>query len=109
MLITRSFVRVVPSAGTTILLDNARCIGVARLPPAVEDAWRLAGAGVDRDAAAAELAARHGTDRGQLEEAVLDWYRRMHRLPSDDFQATRVLRVLEAALRRVPRTPTPAP
>jgi len=76
-------------------------------PPAVEDAWRLVSAGVDRDTAAGELALRHGEDRDRLEEAVLFWYRRMHRFPSDDFQATRVLRVLEEALRRVPRTPMP--
>lgn len=81
---------------------------MARLPPAVEDARQLVSGRVDRDSAAAELAARHGDDRDQLEEAVLFWYRRMHRLPSDDFQATQVLRVLEGALRRVPRTPTPA-
>jgi hypothetical protein len=78
-----------------------------RIPPAIEDACRLAGSGGDRDAAATEIAARHGHDRGQLEEAVLFWYQRMHRLPSNDFLATDVLRILEAALRHVPRTPSP--
>lgn len=77
------------------------------VPPAVEDACRLARGGAERDAAAAEVAARHGHDRDRLEDAVLFWYRRMHRLPSDDFLATEVLRVLEGALRRIPRTSPP--
>ncbi len=80
------------------------------IPPAATDAWRFVDSGVPREEAAAKLAVLHGQDRAVLEDAVRFWTRRMHQLPSDDFHATAVLRVLDAALRLVPRMgPRPRP
>ena len=44
-----------------------------------------------------------GGDRDELAEATLHWVRERGRRPSDDFQASAVLRALEAALARTSR------
>jgi len=49
----------------------------------------------------ASLARPVGTDRGTLEEAHVYWVWQMHRLSSDDYDATRVLMILEEALRHM--------
>jgi hypothetical protein len=56
-------------------------------------------AGVPAAEAAAKLAAAFPA-HGDLEAAHWAWTDRMRRLPSDDFRAARVLRVLLAALAR---------
>ena len=69
----------------------------------IEHAHDLIAAGVPRNEAAAKLAAL-APDRRSLERAHVSWVRRMHRLPTDDYDATNVLRVLAAALAMLPRT-----
>jgi hypothetical protein len=69
----------------------------------VEHAHDLVAAGVPRQEAATKLAAL-APDRQSLQGAHVSWVRRMHRLPTDDYDATNVLRLLEAALSQLPRT-----
>jgi hypothetical protein len=71
-------------------------------PPLVTEARRLLVGGMSRDEAAVALAAFAGKRREVLADAVSYWVRRMHQLPSDDFEASALLRVLEAALRHTP-------
>lgn len=61
---------------------------------------------VPRDEAAAKLAAVVG-HRQPLDAAHRLWVQRMHELPTDDFEATDVLRVLLAALALVPNDRPP--
>jgi len=70
-------------------------------PELVTQVRRLVSDGVSRDEAAASLARPVGTDRGTLEEAHVYWVWQMHRLSSDDYDATRVLMILEEALRHM--------
>jgi len=65
-------------------------------------AHELLAAGVPRDEAAAKLAGL-SPSRAVLEDAHTKWAQTMHRLPSDDFMATHVLRTIQAALGLVPR------
>jgi hypothetical protein len=74
----------------------------------VEHAQTLVAAGVPRHEAAAKLAAL-APDRRSLERAHRSWVQRMHRLPTDDYDATNVLRLLQAALASSPRTSTHGP
>lgn len=53
---------------------------------------------------AADLEVRALGDRDALAQAALYWVREVGRRPSDDFQASAVLRALEAALGSTPRT-----
>ena len=71
-------------------------------PVLVTHAQRLLRSGIGRDDAAEQIIEMAAGDRGALADAVLYQVRRMHRLPSDDFDATAILRVLETALRATP-------
>ena len=71
----------------------------------VEHAHDLVASGVPRQQAATKLAAL-APDQQSLQGAHVSWVRRMHRLPSDDYGATDVLRLLEAALSQLPRKST---
>ena len=71
----------------------------------VEHAHDLVAAGVPRQEAATKLAAL-APDRQSLQGAHVSWVRRMHRLPTDDYDATNVLRLLEAALAVAPHVRT---
>ena len=55
-----------------------------------------------RTRAATELVEQ--AQAGSLQGAHVSWVRLMHRLPSDDYDSTNVLRLLEAALSQLPRT-----
>lgn len=59
---------------------------------------------VERTDAAHALADLANGHRKILEDAYLEHLKRMQRLPSNDFHATAVLRVVEQALALVPRT-----
>lgn len=59
-----------------------------------------------RNEAVSRIVELVGRDRRVLEDVHLTQVQRMHRLPVDDFNATAVLRAIEAALATLPRRPT---
>ena len=81
-------------------METARTRAATEL---VEQAQGLVAAGVPRREAATKLAGL-APDRHSLQGAHVSWVRLMHRLPSDDYDSTNVLRLLEAALSQLPRT-----
>lgn len=72
-------------------------------PELVTAAREMVSGGVPWRDVAAALEVRAGGARDVLAEATLYWVREMGRRRSDDFQASAVLRALEAALARTPR------
>lgn len=70
----------------------------------VEEAVELNSKAVSRQDIASRVMAR-ARNREEIEEAYLLWLRRVHLLPSGDFEAIAVLRALERALMLSPRLP----
>lgn len=72
-------------------------------PVLVTTAREMVATGTPWRDVARELETKAGGARDELAEATLYWVREVGRRPSDDFQASAVLRALEAALARTPR------